>query len=959
LRRVLLVSHILILLAVLAPVWPAAWLPALHAEGRVLFSAHRNWDSETADAAAVQGQQAPRPVAPGTVIGEIRFQGNRKYPKDSLQARIFSKRGDPYDPVMLQRDFMALWNTGFFEDLRLEEEDDPKGKTLTFVIREKPTIRTIDYGKGMKSVTTSEVLDRFKERKVGLTVESPYDPTRIRHAELVLQDFLAEKGRPYAKVEAQPRRVPPNAIKLLFEVDEGPKVKVGNIKFTGNTVVSSKALRSAMRHTRPIGIPKSIFLENLFRRTFDQSKLGIDLELVRGKYQDVGYFKALVLEPDLKYYDVGGGFRIPLIKSSKPGKRVDITIPIQEGQQYRLGTMTFAGVKFFRKPEVLMAPMFVMKEGDIFDVSKVRKGLEQLKKLYGEFGFINMVAEPQTDTDDAARRINMTFNIEEDKQFFVRRIEFQGNTTTRDKVIRRELLLDEGDMFNSRLWEVSVLRLNQLGFFDPIKPEEANEGVKPDNRAGLVDINLKVKEKGKNTIGLTGGVSGIAGSFLGFNYQTNNFLGLGETLTFDVELGTRERNIIFGFTEPYLFDRPLSAGFTIFARRFSYNQAREASILSGQNLIPLFSQLGSDNIQDYRSNTRGFTVFSSYPLRRSFARVGLTYGYDRTNLTTFSSASRQLFEFINFRNVSGPNALEGIATSKLIPTYSYNTVNSPLNPTQGRSIFMGLEIAGIGGNVRVFRPTLSYTQYVPVNKRRNTVGYRILASFLSGYGGRVAPPYERFYIGGENDVRGFDIRTISPIAYIPDSSDVPVLDSNGFPRTTQVVSNGVLTTVSMTQKVPVNRINFPGGDFQGIGNFEYRVPIVGPVTLAAFFDAGMNTLLRRGQLTVSEQLLTELRSQFPNSNFQKQIPIAPGTNRVWRVSTGLEIQVVVPIVQAPFRLYYAYNLSRLNTTLTPGIAADPSLFPNQQTYNSALALSSPLRYEEPKKTFRFTISRTF
>ncbi len=229
-RRELFVSHILILLAVLVP----ACVPPLRAEGRVLFSAHRNWDAEASEDPALQAPQAPRQVAPGTVIEEIRFQGNRRYPKDSLQARIFSKRGDPYDPAMLQRDFMALWNTGFFEDLRLEEEDGQKGKVLTFVIREKPTIRTIDYGKGMKSITTSEVLDRFKERKVGLTVESPYDPTKIRHAEVVLQDFLAEKGRPYAKVEAQPRRVPPNAIKLLFEVDEGPKVKVGDIKFTGN-----------------------------------------------------------------------------------------------------------------------------------------------------------------------------------------------------------------------------------------------------------------------------------------------------------------------------------------------------------------------------------------------------------------------------------------------------------------------------------------------------------------------------------------------------------------------------------------------------------------------------------------------------------------------------------------------------------------------------------------------------
>src|SRR5207247_10099860 len=131
-----------------------------------------------------------------------------------------------------------------------------------------------------------------------------------------------------------------------------------------------------------------------------------------------------------------------------------------------------------------------------------------------------------------------TFNIEEDKQFYVKRIEFSGNTTTRDKVIRREILLDEGDMFNNRLWKISILRLNQLGFFEPIKKEQENDGVRPNNRDGTVDINLKVKEKGKNNVGLTGGVSGIAGTILGLNYQTNNFLGRGENLTFAFHLVT-------------------------------------------------------------------------------------------------------------------------------------------------------------------------------------------------------------------------------------------------------------------------------------------------------------------------------------------------------------------------------------------------------------------------------------
>lgn len=906
--------------------------------------------------AAGAGPQQPSQAQ--AVIEDIRFQGNRRIPRDTLQARIFTKRGDVYDRATLQRDFMALWNTGFFEDLRLEEENGEKGKIIIFIVREKPNIRTIEY-KGVKSVTTSEILDRFKERKVGLTVESPYDPTKVRRAEVVLQELLSEKGRQFADVKAEPKRVPPNAVLLNFVVDEGPKVKVGRIDFTGNTVLGNRALRSAMKHTKPIGIPKSIILESIFSRTFDQSKLNTDLELVRGKYQDRGYFKALVLDPKLETRDTGGGFRIPVFYPNKAGKRVDIEIPVQEGDEYRLGQMNFTGVKFFRKPEVLMRPMFQMQEGEIFNVSKVRKGLENLRKLYGEFGFINMVPTPDTQIDEANKRINMTLNIEEDKQFFVRRIEFTGNTTTRDKVIRRELLLDEGDMFNSRLWEVSVLRLNQLGFFEQIKPEQANEGVKPDNRSGQVDINLKVKEKGKNTIGLTGGVSGIAGSFLGLNYQTNNFLGLGETLTFEVEFGNREQNILFGFTEPYLFDRPLQAGFTVFARRFNFDQAREASILTGRDLIPFFQAVGSESLQNFRQSSRGFTFFSSYPLRRSFSRVGLTYGYDRSSLTTFSAASRQYFEFLNFRGITGPNALEGIATSKLIPTYIYNTVDSPLNPHSGRSMFVGLEFAGVGGNVRLVRPTFEFKMFKPVQKRRNVLGFRVLSSFISGYGGKVAPPFERFYIGGETDVRGFDIRAVSPIAYVPDDTTIQVLDADGLPRSETVVVNGVATTAPVTLRIPINRIIFPGGDTQAVGNFEYRVPIVGPVTLAAFFDAGMNFVWRKNQLAMAASRLQELSSEFPNTQFSSRIQLASGTNSQLRTSTGLELQVLLPIVNAPFRLYYAYNLNRLRTTLRPELVVDRSFFPNDLTFRQALSFAQPIPLAEPLKTFRFTISRTF
>ena len=229
--------------------------------------------------------------------------------------------------------------------------------------------------------------------------------------------------------------------------------------------------------------------------------------------------------------------------------------------------------------------LFPIKDGDVFSREKIAKGLENLRKAYGEHGYINFTSVPDTKFDDEKKLIFLDIDVDEGKQFYVRRIEFQGNTTTRDKVIRREIALEEGQIYNSRLWELSLLRLNQLGYFDQLKPDDPNTtDRKLDEKNGLVDLTLKVHEKGKNSIGLNGGVSGLEGAFVGLSYTTNNFLGLGETLQVQVSIGNLARSVLFGFTQPYMFDRPLQFGFTVYGNKISYDQARQLSIFSGQNL---------------------------------------------------------------------------------------------------------------------------------------------------------------------------------------------------------------------------------------------------------------------------------------------------------------------------------------------------------------------------------------
>jgi outer membrane protein insertion porin family len=913
--------------------------------------------------------------AQNDVVSEIRVTGNRRIPAETIKSRIFTKSGDIYDPAALERDFNSLWNTGYFQDIKFLREQTPKGWALIVQVKEKPTIREINY-LGLSSVSNSDVLDRFKQEKVGLVVESQYDPTRIKKAEVAIKNLLSEHGRQFATIRTEVRQIPPAAVGITFVIKEGPKVKVGKIRFTGNKNIKSRILRAAMKNLRPVGIPHSIFLENIFAKTYDATKLEEDTERVRAEYQNRGYFKVAVSDAKTQIHDTGHkGFHIPLLMPG-PGKAVDITMPIDEGDRYHLGKITFKGNKAIPNSAALRN-LIPLKDGDIFSREKIAKGIENLRKAYGQFGYINYTAVPSTTFDDDKKLAFLEFDIDEGKQFYVRRIEFQGNTTTRDKVIRRELALEEGGIYDSHLWELSLLRLNQLSYFDQLKPDDPNvTDKKLDEKNGQVDLTLHVHEKGKNAVGLNGGVSGLEGAFIGMNYSTNNFLGRGETLQVQLSLGNLARSVMFGYTQPYMFDRPLQFGFTVFGNKTSYNQARQLSIFRGQNLNLPNNVI--QNLQNYSQSTIGFTTSLSYPLRRSFKRVGLTYSLDRSTLLPLSTASRTLFDALAFRGISGPQAVNGIITSKIFPNFSFNTLDSGISPHSGHSLTVGAELAGLGGTVRSIRPIVQYKKFIPVQNRRNAIGYTINGSFITGFGGLVAPPFQRFYMGGENDIRGFDIRSVSPIAFLPSSNVITLTNPDG---------SAVLKNPSnpregnWTIPIPVDQIVFPGGDFSVWSNLEYRYTIAGPVALAPFIDMGIDPAIRRSQLQIASVQYGEVIStpfgcpaldvgynciggKTLNPKPSNQLEVLGSTNWRPRVSTGIELQMFLPVVNAPFRIYWAYNPARLNQQTTPPIPIVRSMFPagaaGDYTFHLAVNTYAPqFVLREPRKTFRFTVATTF
>ena len=866
----------------------------------------------------VQAAQVSQ-VPDGTKVESVRIEGNKRIPSDSIKYRIQTKPGGVLNMSVIRRDVKELYAQNLFDDIRVEAEDGKAGGVvIVFTVKEKPLIRSVDFP-GANSITRSDILDKLKEKKISISQESPYDPAKVKQVETVLKSMLAEKGHQEAKVEFTPEDVPPNSVKLTFKIDEGPAIKIQKIKIEGNHVFSERQLKSAMKlikETNPITIFTS-------KDTYYDLKLADDLTRIRIFYADHGYIRANILDPVVEVKPVEMSRTLPLIKppfpfgvpfpfSKKKVNRYYITLKVEENDQYKIGEVKVTGAKELN--EAIIRLLLGLIPGQVYNETALRNGFDNLKKLYGQRGYVNFSAVPVQDLDEDKKLVNLTINVDEDRRFTVNRIAFNGNTTTRDKVIRREILLDEGQVFNSALWDTSLLRLNQLGYFEEIKNEDAE--VKPSATDPTVDINLKLKEKSRNSIGFSGGVSGIGGSFMGLNYTTNNFLGLGESLALTLQGGTRQSQYQLAFTEPYLYDRPISLGFSLYSTSFRYDQAREAF---GLNPGSLPQGLGLENRLNFEQKHTGFNLSSSYPMR-IFHRLGITYVLDNSSTTGVNPATQAYFSTVSSQNQNFATG-SGFTTfnaRRVLPSYTYSTVNNPYSPTRGHSFTGTFEFTGgfLGGDINFYRPSGDFRYYRPVNHGRNTIAIRAMGSFIQSFTNLSVPFYERFFAGGDFDIRGFDFRTLSPISFI--TRTLPVTD----PKTFQTVNK------------QFDDIVYVGGDTQAVFNFEYRIPIVGrTVSLVPFMDVGNTWVLKKQEL--ERKIVTPSVTQVIPADF------LPGTNSGLRMSTGVEFQIVLPVLNAPFRIDWVLNPARIDGNFIGPVTG------------------IPFGIHQPAHDFKFTVGRTF
>ena len=703
-------------------------------------------------------------------------------------------RWTPYDETIEQvllEDFERLWDTGFLTDLTIEIIDDPyangvQGRRALFLMEERERVRIVNF-EGSEEYDRAEIDDAMESVGIELRLDSRIGPGVIRRTEGLLREMWAEKGFQFAEVthEITPLAGGPKVVQLTFNIDEGPKVQVSDISFVGNDNMSERSLKGQMRNTKE----RWLFSFLGGRGTYRPLGFEQDADLLVAHYRNNGYIDAQVGQPELEYLDEAED------GESRP---VRLRIPVSEGARYRVGTLGFDGHDVVRA-EALNAIFSGLEPGDYYSEQVVRDAFDVAREAYGAIGYYEMTlfpdlvprvdAEGQPARMDGDPVVDVTIRFEEGEQYFVNRITFVGNNTTHDEVIRREINLFERGVFNTEALGFSVRRLNQLGYFEPLDEDTAIQIEKRPGVENEVDLTLELQEANLNQLTFGAGASQFDGFFLQLAFQTTNFLGRGESLSVSLQNGERIKNYVLGFTEPYLFGKPITAGFNVFRRDIRFiNQFTQSSI--------------------------GATTSLGMRAGR-WSQFFLGYSFEETDVEEINPAflNPRLLQFNPFLQDALLLGAGGARTiSSVTPSFVYNTVDHPIFPMTGNRYTAAFELAaGLGGNTHFYKPSLEgvwFLRHAP----RLTFGLRARGEYIAPMGStEQLPIFELLAMGGEFSLRGFDIRTIGP-------NDPLVFDAAG-----NIVGGSGLVI---------------GGNKSLLFNAEYIIAIANPVRLLFFYDTG-------------------------------------------------------------------------------------------------------------------------
>jgi len=718
----------------------------------------------------------PTPAPPSEKIVGIRVVGYQTVSPETIAHYLGVKVGDPYDPEKIRQNFPALWEVGLLENVSVEAERDAAGVTLVVSIEERPTISNVDFT-GNKKVSTSQIRDRLKEQKVEIKQGAPLSLRDVAKARSAIADLYIEQGFRSATVDFHVEDISKTEKKIVFVMDEGEKVKIASIDFDGNTVVSDRRLRMAMKKTKV----NAWFRPFSDKTTFSQANYDEDVENVKALYQSKGYKDIVLKDPKVDIFVVN-----PNAKPKRIKRRARITIPVVEGEQFYTGDIRAVRVNQAGQPadppeptvlpaSEILKEFVELKPGTVLNRDRIIEALRRVESRYKSRGYIYWFADP-TYHEAADRRVDIEVKIYEGDKFYLGRLEVQGNTTTRDKVIRREFALDEGDIMNMEAIKKSLQKLQQLGYFKI--SEEPDFTVRPAEKK--VDMVIKGAEASKNEIQFGAGYSALDGFFGQFSFQTRNFLGRGEVIGAAAQIGRISNYYDLSYTVPWFMDRNQTVGVSLFSRNVEYLNIDERR----QGGTAFYG--------------KGIGLFDSWSVLYSYEDVKANFPVLGAQVPPGQPAPPA-----KLTEVTG-------TTSSLTPGYRFDSRNDPFDPNRGYRLYLTAQFAGsvLGGNQDFVKPLVGGSTYIPLRFPRHAyLGLNLEMGYVAPFSGGDIPIFERFQVGGESSLRGFRTGSVLPLG----DNDQVFTDETG---------------------------RILGGDKYLILNAEYVFATIGPAKLLVFGDAG-------------------------------------------------------------------------------------------------------------------------
>lgn len=624
------------------------------------------------------------PAAASPLIKRIDLKGNRKISDETIYSKMGSRVGATFSKSTVQDDIKKLYGIGYFDDIRVDIDTFEGGVKLSFAFTEKPTIISLDF-QGNEEFEA----DDLKE-KVSITSGAVANLSLITDNVHRIISFYQSEGYWLASAFPIIREISDEAVALTFQIEEGPKVKIKKVTIEGNKAISKRKIRKVMK-TR-----KRWLLSFLTGSgTYKKDQIKEDIERIRALYHNNGFVYVAISEP-----------RTTL---SEDRKKLFLELYISEGEQYKTGRVRIKGNAAFTDAEIF--EQVRIATGDIFDKSALRTDIDRMIDLYMEKGYARVDINPLVDIDEDAKIANVTFSITEGGIFRIGRINISGNTKTRDKVIRREVRLDEGDIFNKKLLTRSYQRINNLNYFETVDITPM-----PRAKEQLVDMDINVKEKLTGMLSIGGGYSSLDHFVFMSEITQANLFGKGLHLKFKVDLSGRRSNYRISLVNPWFMDKPVSASFSLYKETFEY--------------------------LDYNKKSYGGAIGFGKELSE-YVGGKIVYNFEDVTISEISADASSLIKDQEGRKL----------TSSISPSIWRDTRDNYLDPYTGSRNALYTTIAGLGGNNYFFKGQVDSVKYFPVT-RGSTFSVRGRFGYASGYRGYDLPLYERYYVGGINSVRG-------------------------------------------------------------------------------------------------------------------------------------------------------------------------------------------------------------